>query len=141
MVPQHHDPGKEAEVDLSESLVDFPDAREKVFFFHMRACSSGKSFHWPLHSLTQQAFLEVHTIAFEHFGGVFVVIRYDNLTKEGASRSESHDGLTTTVEYDGKPDSEDNCAPQSAYLFHSAPPLLRLRFGRRQQARRMAPMS
>ena len=79
MVPQHHEPGREAEVDLSESLVEFPDAREKVFFFHMRACSSGKTFHWPLHSLTQQAFLEAHVIAFEHFGGVFDVIRYDNL--------------------------------------------------------------
>jgi hypothetical protein len=72
---------QEAEVDVSGPLVEFPDAREKVFFFHMRACGSGKSFHWPLHSLTQQAFLEAHTIAFEHFGGVFDVIRYDNLTQ------------------------------------------------------------
>ena len=79
MVPQHHEPGREAEVDLSESVVEFPDACEKVFFFHMRACRSGKTIHWPLHSLTQQAFLEAHTIAFEHFGGVFDVVRYDNL--------------------------------------------------------------
>ena len=99
MVPQHHEPGEEAEVDLSESLVDLPDGRKKVDFFHMRACSSGKTFHWPLFSKNQQAFLEAHAIAFEQLGGVFPRIRYDNLSTavqkvlRGRNRKE-HDEFT-----------------------------------------------
>lgn len=79
MVPQHHEPGQEAEVDFSEALVDFPWGREKVDFFQMRACCSGKPFHFPVRRLTQQIFLEAHVEAFESFGGVFATIRYDNL--------------------------------------------------------------
>ena len=95
MVPQVHAPGEEAEVDLSEALVEFPWGREKVDFFQMRACHSGAPFHWPLRTPTQQAFLEAHVAAFEHFGSVFAVIRYDNLAQavrkvlRGRSRLES----------------------------------------------------
>jgi hypothetical protein len=67
MVPQAHDPGDEAEVDLSEAVVEFPWGREKVIFFQMRACCSGAAFHWPLRTATQQAFLEAHVAALEHF--------------------------------------------------------------------------
>jgi transposase len=80
MVPQVHLPGVEAEVDLGESWVEFSWGRQKVDFFEMRACASGVAFHWPLRAATQQAFLEAHVRAFEHFGGSFEEIRYDNLS-------------------------------------------------------------
>jgi hypothetical protein len=64
MVPQHHEPGREAEVDMGESWVRFPEGEEKVDIFTMRACASGAPFHWPLRRLTQQAFLEPHVEAF-----------------------------------------------------------------------------
>jgi hypothetical protein len=35
MVPQVHDPGEEAEVDLSEAMVEFSRGRERVIFFQM----------------------------------------------------------------------------------------------------------
>ena len=79
MVPLHHELGQEAEVDLGESVVEFPEGRRKVNVFTMRACASGAVFHWPLRRLTQQAFLEAHAAAFEFLGGSFAVIRYDNL--------------------------------------------------------------
>jgi transposase len=80
MVPQVHDPGEEAEVDLSEADVDFDWGRETVTFFQMRGCHSGAVFHGPLRAETQQAFLEAHAEAFEHFDGVFPRVRYDNLS-------------------------------------------------------------
>lgn len=40
MVPQVHEAGQEAEVDLSEADVDFSWGRETVNFFQMRACHS-----------------------------------------------------------------------------------------------------
>jgi len=95
MVPQVHEAGKEAEVDLYEAMIDFPSGREKVDFFEMRACHSGVAFHWPLRMTTQQAFLEAHVEAFWHFGGVFEFVRYDNLKQavrkvlRGRSRLES----------------------------------------------------
>ena len=79
MVPQHHEPGQVAEMDFGEADVDFPWGRERVNFFTMRACASGKPFHWPVRALNQQAFLEGHTEAFAHFRGVFPTVRYDNL--------------------------------------------------------------
>ena len=69
MVPQVHDAGEEAEVDLSEADVDFDWGRETVTFFQMRGCHSGAVFHGPLRSETQRAFLEGHADAFAHFGG------------------------------------------------------------------------
>ncbi|MGI8609344.1 MAG: IS21 family transposase, partial [Candidatus Dormibacteria bacterium] len=80
MVPQHHNPGKEADVDLQESWVVFPWGEEKVNFFEMRARCSGAPFHWPLQRATQQAFLEAHNRAFAHYGGCFEKVWYDNLT-------------------------------------------------------------
>lgn len=79
-VPQHHEPGVEAEVDWYEAMVDFPTGRRKVYFFQMRACHSGKEFHMAFTRQNQQCFLEAHVAAFNYFGGVFKTIRYDNLT-------------------------------------------------------------
>ena len=94
-VPQSHEPGDEAEVDWYEAQVDFPWGRERVRFFQMRACFSGREFHMGFPRETQRAFLEGHVAAFEYFGGGFNVVRYDNLKSavvrvlRGRNRQES----------------------------------------------------
>ena len=45
----------------------------------MRAMASGAAFHRAYLHATQQAFLEAHELAFAYFGGVFRLLRYDNL--------------------------------------------------------------
>jgi transposase len=79
MVPQVYDPGTEAEVDWGEAYVILRGKRTKVYLFHMRACHSGAAFAQAFERETQQAFLEAHVHAFEWFGGVFGLVRYDNL--------------------------------------------------------------
>ncbi len=79
MVPLVHDPGAEAEVDWGESLMILRGQPTKVFIFHMRACHSGGAFAMAFQRETQQAFLEAHVHAFDWFGGVFHLVRYDNL--------------------------------------------------------------
>ena len=78
-VPLFHLPGHEGEVDWYEAVVEFPWGEEKVQFFQMRACHSGREFHMAFPRQTQQAFLEGHGAAFSHFDGVFHRMRYDNL--------------------------------------------------------------
>jgi hypothetical protein len=50
-----------------------------VHLFVMRACFSGATFVMAFERETQQAFLEGHVAALEWFGGVFDLVRYDNL--------------------------------------------------------------
>src|SRR5271155_3433814 len=45
----------------------------------MRSMASGAAFHRAYHRATQQAFLEAHEQAFLYYGGVFRLLRYDNL--------------------------------------------------------------
>ena len=78
--PQHRLAGDEAEMDWYEADVDFPWGRERVQFFEMRACFSGREFHRAYPRQTQQALMEGHVKSFEHFGGVFKTVRYDNLS-------------------------------------------------------------
>jgi transposase len=78
-VPQVHEPGQEAEVDWGEAQVVIAGQRRKVYLFLMRACYSGAAFVTCFERETQQAFLEAHVEAFRFFGGVFALIRYDNL--------------------------------------------------------------
>jgi len=79
-IPRDHLPGEEGEVDWYEADVDFPWGRERVQFFEMRACFSGREYHEAFPRQTQQAFLEGHVGAFAYFGGVFHVLRFDNLS-------------------------------------------------------------
>src|ERR1017187_7391513 len=51
----------------------------RVYLFHMRACHSGAAFAMAFPHCSQQAFLEAHVHAFDWFGGVFGLLRYDNL--------------------------------------------------------------
>lgn len=79
-VPLTHEPGQEGEVDWYEAEVDFPWGRQTVQFFEMRACFSGREFHMAFPRQTQRAFLEGIAAALAYFGGVFAVLRFDNLT-------------------------------------------------------------
>jgi hypothetical protein len=45
----------------------------------MRSMASGAAFHRAYVRATQQAFLEAHELAFQHLGGVYRCLRYDNL--------------------------------------------------------------
>jgi transposase len=79
-VPQVHAAGVEAEVDWGEAQVAMAGAARRVYLFHMRACHSGAAFAMAFPHCSQQAFLEAHVEAFDWFGGVFGLLRYDNLT-------------------------------------------------------------
>jgi transposase len=78
-VPMVHEPGVEAEVDWGEAEVVIAGQRRRVYLFLMRACFSGAGFVIAFERESQLAFLEAHVEAFEFFGGVFAVVRYDNL--------------------------------------------------------------
>jgi transposase len=79
-VPQVHAPGREAEVDWGQAVVELAGALTTVHLFVMRASFSGAAFCQASLVETQQAFLELHVQAFEWFDGVFAEIRFDNLT-------------------------------------------------------------
>src|ERR1035437_1373438 len=78
-IPQAHEPGAEAEVDFGEFYITIAGALVKVWMFVMRLSHSGRAFHVAYGTQAQEAFLEGHVLAFQHFGGVPGRIRYDNL--------------------------------------------------------------
>lgn len=79
-VPQCHAPGQEAEVDFYEAIVRLGGTEVRLHHFCMRACHSGREFHQAFFRPNQQAFLEAHNEALAYFGGVFALLRYDNLS-------------------------------------------------------------
>ena len=78
-VPQSYTWGQEAQVDWYEAWADLGGERTKLQVFAMRSMASGAAFHRAYRHATQQAFLEAHERAFDYFGGVFRLLRYDNL--------------------------------------------------------------
>jgi transposase len=78
-VPQTHLPGEEAEVDFGEFYAYVAGVWTRLWMFCMRLSCSGRGFHIVFAHQAQEAFLEGHALAFEHFGGVPGRIRYDNL--------------------------------------------------------------
>jgi transposase len=78
-VPLVSDAGVEGEVDWGQAQVRLRGELVEVHLFGMRACFSGAAFVMAFESETQQAFLEGHVRALESHGGVFDLIRYDNL--------------------------------------------------------------
>jgi transposase len=78
-IPQSHEPGAEAEVDFGEFYCVIGGASVKVWMFVMRLSHSGRAFHVAFGTQAQEAFLEGHVLAFQHFGGVPGRVRYDNL--------------------------------------------------------------
>jgi transposase len=79
-IPQSYVWGGEAQVDWYEAYVDIGVEREKAYIFCMRSMASGGAFHCAFPHASQQAFLEAHERAFLYFGGVFAVLRFDNLS-------------------------------------------------------------
>jgi transposase len=79
-IPQSYDWGVEAQVDWYEAYADIDGMRTKLQVFEMRSMASGGAFHRAYTHATQQAFLEAHELAFRYFGGVFRLLRYDNLS-------------------------------------------------------------
>jgi transposase len=78
-IPQSHEPGAEAEVDFGEFYATIAGQQVKVWMFVMRLSHSGRAFHIAYGTQAQEAFLEGHVLAFQHFGGVPGRVRYDNL--------------------------------------------------------------
>jgi transposase len=78
-VPQHHPLGAEAEVDFGQIAFWLDGILTDGWMFVMRLSASGKGFHRVYLNQAQQAFLDGHVRAFEHFGGVPGRVRYDNL--------------------------------------------------------------
>jgi len=78
-VSQSYQFGGEAQVDWYEGWVLIDGESHKMNVFCMRSMASGAAFHRAYPHATQQAFLEAHELAFAWFGGVFSVLRYDNL--------------------------------------------------------------
>ena len=78
-VPLISDAGVEAEVDWGQAKVCLRGELVEVHLFEMRACFSGAEFVMAFRDETQQAFLEGHVRALEWHGGVFDLVRYDNL--------------------------------------------------------------
>lgn len=78
-VPQDYPLGSQAQVDWGEADVLVGGELTRIHLFHMRSSYSGAAFVRAYERETQQAFLEAHALAFEHFGGVFAEIKYDNL--------------------------------------------------------------
>lgn len=79
-IPQDYDWGVETQVDWYEAWVDLDGERTKLQIFEMRSMKSGGAFHIAYLHATQQAFFAAHEAAFAYFGGVFRVLRYDNLS-------------------------------------------------------------
>ncbi len=78
-VPQSYAPGREGQVDWYEAWAELSGEPIKLQVFSLRSMVSGAAFHRAYHRATQQAFHEAHEQAFHYFGGVFRLLRYDNL--------------------------------------------------------------
>jgi transposase len=78
-VPQSYAPGQEGQVDWYEAWAELNGEQVKLQVFALRSMLSGAAFHRAYYRATQQAFLEAHEQAFDYFGGVFRLLRYDNL--------------------------------------------------------------
>jgi transposase len=78
-VPQTHGPGEEAECDFGEFMAWIEGVLVKCWMFCLRLSHSGRGFHVAFCHQAQEAFFEGHVLAFAHFGGVPMRVRYDNL--------------------------------------------------------------
>lgn len=78
-VPQSYAWGQEGQVDWYDALAEIDGEETEVHVFCLRSMASAAGFHRAYLHANQQAFLEGHELGFRHFGGVFRVLRYDNL--------------------------------------------------------------
>ena len=80
-VPQHHEVARAGEVDFYEAEVDFSWGRERNNIILERSEFSGAALHTAYPRKNQSAFLEGIALGLEFVGGVFKVLRFDNLTE------------------------------------------------------------
>ena len=78
-ISQDYQAGREAQADWYEAYAELGAERVKLHVFCLRSMYSGAAFHRAYIRPTQLAFLDAHARAFEMFGGVFAVLRFDNL--------------------------------------------------------------
>ena len=78
-VPQTKVPGGEAEVDWGQFTAVIAGVTVVLHLFAMRLSYSGQTFHRAYAHEASEAFLDAHVRAFDRFGGVPLVVRYDNL--------------------------------------------------------------
>jgi transposase len=80
-LPLEYEPGEDAQVDFYEAEVDdVRQGRVKVFLLLVRACFSAACFAYAAPNQTREALFEGLMRAFEHFGGVFRKLWFDNLS-------------------------------------------------------------
>jgi len=79
-VPQTYTWGQEAQIDWYEADAILGGTQQTVQAFCLRSMASGAVFHRAYLRATQQAFLDAHEHAFHFLGGVWAVLRYDNLS-------------------------------------------------------------
>lgn len=79
-IQQSYDWGSEGQIDWYEARAELDGEERDLNIFCMRSMASGGAFHHAYPHASQQAFLEGHELGFEYFGGVFRVLRYDNLS-------------------------------------------------------------
>lgn len=78
-IQQSYALGAEGQVDWYEAKAEIDGDLRDVHIFCMRSMGSGGAFHRAYPHASQQAFLEGHELGFRYFGGVFHLLRYDNL--------------------------------------------------------------
>ena len=108
-VPQAHLPGAEAEVDFGEFHALVAGTLTKLWLFVLRLSCSGRAFHVAFATQAQEAFLEGHVLAFEHFGAAPARVRYDNLKP----------AVVRVLRGRDRAESERFTALRSHYLFDS----------------------
>lgn len=78
-VGQHHEIGSQAEVDFYEADFDFPWGRHRAQIIALRSEFSAGARHVAYPAQNQGAFLEGIELGLAFLGGVFAVLRFDNL--------------------------------------------------------------
>lgn len=78
-ISQQYEAGREAQADWYEAHAEIGGELTKLHVFCLRSMYSGAAFHRAYPRATQVAFLDAQARAFEMFGGVFRVLRFDNL--------------------------------------------------------------
>jgi transposase len=79
-VPLSFEPGRDAQADFGEAMVEMDGVERKVDVFCLQLCKSHRRFVMALPFQKQEAFLEAHVRAFDFFAAVPRRITYDNLT-------------------------------------------------------------
>ncbi len=78
-VPQHHPPGAQGEVDFYEAVFAFPWGQERAQVISVRSEFSATALHVAYPVQTQTALLDGIERGLRFAGGVFAVMRFDNL--------------------------------------------------------------